>query len=138
MMHHNIEKMIKPPTIMTPMTGHLSLSAITSHAPSSCGWTYLQKLTDMQLSQLEMAVLKSLIWFPAFSTVDMIWRLSTLAVMLDITDPHTPPRRLRAMATSIVGIFNVEMPRSLRAMNGVLGGIPTKDGYAVEYGWLRE
>lgn len=68
--------------------------------------TYLQKLTDMQLSQLDSAVFTSLIEFPALCTVSVIPRLCMSAAMLDTIDPHTPPRRLLAMATSIEGILN--------------------------------
>ena len=63
--------------------------------------TYLQKLTAMQLSQLEMAVLKSLI------PLEMLLRRPRLLLTVRAIDSSVPVPTLLLMVSSIDGILMV-------------------------------
>lgn len=79
---------------------------------------YLQYVASMQLSQLEKDSLTLEILFVALDTISLLSGVlsSNAACKLLAIMPPTPPRTLRAIATSIEGIFGffkiVSWPRS--------------------------
>jgi hypothetical protein len=85
--------------------------------------THLQKLRAMQLSQLEKAS-------PTSPTVSVIWRDSMFLASPAAMEPHMPPLRLLAMATSTEGISEC----TAAFLWGMGGGVPELVG-SVE--WVR-
>lgn len=79
-----MENIIKPPIMITAITGHL------------------QYVAAMQLSQLEKAVLK---FEKPLSASEMTPRASKAGCTALAIEPHTPPLKLLAIITSIVGIL---------------------------------